>query len=68
MEIDIKHGDIDIKVGGQLVLHIGQVSDEDTINLFMYPEGSGLVESIIHKHDPTESCTHEILVPRRKKD
>ena len=62
MRIDIKWRDLDIYCDGQLVLHIGQVSDKDTINLFLYPEGSGVVESV--NEDPR--CTHEILVKRDK--
>ena len=57
--VDIVYGDADIYVDGQLVLHIGQVSDENIINLFLYPEGS-LIEST----NKESRCTHEILVPR----
>ena len=64
--VDIRHGDIDIYVEGQLALHIGQVSDDEVINLFFYPEGS-IIESIIHKEDPTDGCTHELLVNREAK-
>lgn len=64
--VDIRHGDIDIYVEGQLVLHIGQVSDDEVINLFFYPKGS-IVESMIHKEYPTDECTHELLVNREAK-
>ena len=37
MKIDIEDGDIDILVDGQQILHIGQVSDSDVVNLFLYP-------------------------------
>uniref|UniRef100_A0A6M3J9T4 Uncharacterized protein n=1 Tax=viral metagenome TaxID=1070528 RepID=A0A6M3J9T4_9ZZZZ len=63
--VDIEHEDIDILVDGELVLHIGQVSDEDTINLFLYPEGD-LVESLMHQERPDSRCTHEIIMERRK--
>jgi len=59
--IDIGWGDADIYVEGQLILHIGQVSDNDTINLFLYPEGK-LVKSI----NEDSKCTHEILSQRKK--
>lgn len=62
--IDIGWGDLDITVEGKLVLHIGQVSDDETINLFLYPQGE-LVESVLSKEEPDSRCTHEILLPRR---
>jgi len=65
MKIDIEGEDIDIIVDGQLVLHIGQVSDENTINLFLYPKGN-IVESIMHEEDNTSECTHELLVERKE--
>lgn len=65
MKIDIKHEDIDLWVDGQQVLHIGQVSDDDVINLFLYPSGV-LVESIMHQENKDSRCTHEILVIREK--
>lgn len=61
--IDMKDGDLDIYVDGELVLHIGQVSDEDIINLFLYPKGN-LVESVMHHENPNSECTHEILKER----
>ena len=64
MRIDIESGNIDIIVNGQQVLHIGQVSDDDTINLFLYPSGN-LVESVMHEEDKDSKCTHEILVNRK---
>ena len=63
--VDIGEGEIDIFVDDQLVLHIGQTSDKETINLFLYPEGA-LEESIMHKEDSDSACTHEILIPRDK--
>jgi hypothetical protein len=66
-KIDIGQGDADIYVDGQLVLQIGQVSDEDTINLFLYPKSGGeILESLLHQEDCKNSCTHEVLIPRRK--
>jgi hypothetical protein len=64
-KIDIKYEDLDIYVDGQLVLHIGQVSDEDTINLFFYPKGN-IIESIMHQEDNDAECTHELLSKRIK--
>ncbi len=66
MKIDIKHGDIDILVDGQRVLHIGQVSDDEVVNLFLYPEAKGcIIESIMHKENNNSRCTHELLIERR---
>ena len=59
MKIDIGDGDLDIYVYGQRVLRIGQVSDQEVINLFLSPEGS-MIESELLK----DGCTHEILVKR----
>jgi hypothetical protein len=66
MKINIKDGTIDIFVDRQKVLHIGQVSDENTINLFLYPKGD-LIESIMHEENKNSKCTHELLVNREKK-
>ena len=63
--VDIGYGDIDIYVDGELVLHIGQISDNETINFFLYPEGD-LIESIIHKEKPNSACTHEIIKIRKR--
>ncbi len=65
MKIDLEYGDIDLLVDGQLILHIGQVSDNNIINLFLYPEGE-LVESIMHQEDKDSECTHELLVVRKQ--
>ena len=62
--IDIGYGDLDIYVDGELVLHIGQVSDDEVINLFLYPEGCDLVESLMHQEDSSSKCTHEVLKKR----
>ena len=62
-KIDIKYGELDVYVDGQLVLHIGQVSDDNTINLFLYPKGD-IVESIMHQENSNSKCTHELLVER----
>lgn len=61
--VDIGYGDIDIYVYGELVLHIGQVSDEEIINLFLYPKGD-IIRSLINEDDPDNECTHEILKKR----
>ncbi len=63
--VDIGYGDLDIYVDGQLALHIGQVSDDDTINLFLYPKGD-LVKSIMNEEDSKSECTHEILIPKKR--
>ena len=64
--IDIKDGELDVYVDGELLLHIGQVSDNETINLFLYPsvKSSGIIESIMHEEDSSNECTHEILLQR----
>lgn len=64
ISIDIKGGDLDILCDGQLILHIGQVSDDDVINLFLYPEGD-MVESILKHEKVDPKCTHEILLERK---
>lgn len=60
-------GGIDISANGQIVLNIGDVSDDETINLFFTPVGSDAV--IVE----TKPCTgenmpwsHELLVSRCK--
>jgi hypothetical protein len=62
--VDIGYGDLDIYVDGQLALHIGQVSDDKIINLFIYPKGD-IVKSILSEENPDSECTHEILIPRK---
>ena len=61
--IDIEGGDLDIYVDGQLILHIGQVSDDKVVNLFLYPKGN-LVSTLIIEETSSDKCTHEILVER----
>ena len=63
--IDIGYGDLDLYVNGQLILQVGQVSDERTINLFLYPKGD-LIKSIIKEEYPESNCSHEIIVEREK--
>ena len=63
--VDIGEGDIDIYVGDQLILYIGQVSDDHIVNLFLYPEGN-LLKSLISEENPDSKCTHEILATRKK--
>jgi hypothetical protein len=62
--IEIGYEGLDVYVDGRLVLHISQVSDDTTINLFLYPEGD-LIESIMHQENPTSKCTHEIILERK---
>ena len=35
-----RHKEIDILVEGKLMLHIGQVSDKDCVNMFLYSDSS----------------------------
>lgn len=63
-KIDIESEGVIIYVDGQEILEIGQVSDENTINLFLYPSGD-LIKSIIYTEDPSPKCTHEIIVERK---
>lgn len=66
MKIDINFDDLDIYIEGQLVLHIGQVSDKETINLFLYPsKGALITKSLMSEEYPGNECTHEILMIRR---
>ncbi len=67
MKIDLEFEDIDILVDGQQILHIGQVSDGEVVNLFLYPEGC-IIESMMHAEDINSNCTHEILTVRKKKN
>jgi hypothetical protein len=65
--VDMEWGDLDIFVDGQLVLHIGQVSDNDTIDLFLYPKGD-IVRSLMAEEGWEDTgCTHEILAKRNEK-
>ena len=68
VSIDIKGQDFDLYVDGQLVLHVGQVSDDETVNLFFYPKGGDIIESVVHQFDDTAKCTHELLAERKKGD
>jgi hypothetical protein len=58
-KIDIGACDLDLYVDGQLVLTIGQVSDDKCIDLFFYPEGGELVANT------DAGGTHELLVERK---
>lgn len=60
--IDIDWGDLDVYVEGQLILKIGQTSDDDTINLFLKGEGSGVVDTVT---EDKQYFTHEIIVDRK---
>ena len=65
--IDIGGKDIDIYVDGQKVLHIGQVSDSEVVNLFLEPaENGSILGSIIKEEHPDHPCTHELLIERAK--
>ncbi len=68
-KIDIEWGEVDIYVDGQKVLEIGQVSDNDTVNLFLSAPGGHILQSMISGEDPTHPCTHEVITERveRKK-
>ncbi len=66
ISIDIKGQDFDLYVDGQLVLHVGQVSDDETVNLFFYPKDGNIVESIMHEFNNEANCTHELLAERKK--
>lgn len=65
-EIDIGGNDIDIIVDGQLILHIGQVSDNDTINLFLYPIQGMILKSLLSETGEDGGCSHEIISDRKK--
>ena len=65
-KIDIGCGDLDLYVDGQPILHIGQVSDDEVVNLFLYPKDGVILESLIHQEDPEHGCTHEVLTNRKK--
>jgi len=54
---------IDIYCDGQLVLSIDKTSDDETLNLFLTPQNSVIVESHFIKD---AEWTHEILAKRRK--
>ena len=63
--IDMDGGELDILVDGQLVLHIGQVSDDNVVDLFLEPQGDGGIEEQ-DKEYSGEPCTHRLIVKRRK--
>lgn len=65
VEIDIKCNEIVVLVDGKKVLHIGQVSDDETINLFLEPLSGGMIEeSVMHQENKNSECTHELLCNR----
>lgn len=55
-EIDIKNGELIVKVDGKYVLTIDQVSDNECINLYLYVHNGDIVESPV--------ADKEILVDR----
>ena len=61
--VDIEDGELDLYVDGKFVLHIGQVSDDETINLFLCPKGAICV-SAMFEEDSNSECTHELLANR----
>jgi len=63
--IEIGGGEVDILVNGQKVLEIGQVSDNDTVNLFLSAPGGDVLRSMINEYDPAHPCTHEVIVERK---
>lgn len=64
--IDIKGGDLDILYDGQLVLHIGQVFDDECGDLYFYPQDGSVIEEH-EKVDVDDMCTHQMLVVVKKK-
>jgi hypothetical protein len=64
-KIEMGNRELDIYVDGQLVLNIDQVSDENTINLFLYPKDACICESLLHEEDANNECTHELLARRK---
>lgn len=64
--IEIGGGEVDIYVDGQKVLEIGQVSDSDTVNLFLSAPGGDILGSMINEYDPTHPFTHEVITEREK--
>ena len=67
--VDIRdESGIDIYVDKQLVLQIGQVSDDEVINLYFYPQDGNIFESQLNIEEPEHGCTHELLVNREVKE
>ncbi len=65
--IEIDGGEVDIYVNGQKVLEIGQVSDNDTVNLFLSAPGGHILQSMISGEYPEHPCTHEVITERTKR-
>lgn len=65
--VDISDGELDVYVDGQKVLRIGQVSDDNVINLFLCPKGKILM-SLISGEKPEHPCTHELIATREQKN
>jgi len=59
--IDIGWKGLDIYVEGQKVLHIGQVSDDNVINLFFKPEGDAGILNV-----PGSSSQYQLISTRKK--
>ncbi|MCK5017584.1 MAG: hypothetical protein KAS32_10995 [Candidatus Peribacteraceae bacterium] len=63
MILDIGDGELTIQVHGQHVLTVGQTSDDEVINLFLYPINGEIIVSDQHAKD--QQYTHEVLIKRR---
>ncbi len=61
-KVEIGGGDLDVFVDGQLILHIGQVSDNEVVHLFLYPQGD-----LIKADHVLGGLTHELIVARKPK-
>jgi len=64
--VEIEHGDLDIYVDKQFVLHIGQVSTDEVINLYFYPQHGDIFESELSKEVSDHECTHELTCIKRR--
>ena len=65
-KIELRDGDdLNVYVEDQLVLRIGQVSDDEVINLYFYPKDGNIVKSMLCQEDPGHGCTHELLCGRK---
>jgi len=66
-KIDIGGKDIDIYVDGKLVLNIGQVSDNEVINLFFTPKSNA--HFVYHeKQADDDPVVHEMLAERVERE
>ena len=65
IEIDIRDQEVSLKVDGIPILDIDQVSDENTINLFLIPCGSTSIVKTDQEEGVEKEWTHEVLRERR---